>query len=569
MIKTRARSMKAVAVAAIGVLLAGVSATAAYAGGEANSPGYWQDLYPNVGTCVKIDPPGATNSYGHLSDGGTSVVLNANQALLVVKSGDEDTGDGPGNKVIVDPVAGTHYFSPLNHGGNVGAVSHWIVCPYKAPVDTEVTPNAPTVEPICGPNNDTVTIPTTEGVNYSDTGWAGGTRTITATAKDGYKLIGTTSWTFTDEDVACPVELTEVTPNAPTVEPICGPNNDTVTIPTTEGVNYSDTGWAGGTRTITATAKDGYKLIGTTSWTFTDEDVACPVELTEVTPNAPTVEPICGPNNDTVTIPTTEGVNYSDTGWAGGTRTITATAKDGYKLIGTTSWTFTDEDVACPVELTEVTPNAPTVEPICGPNNDTVTIPTTEGVNYSDTGWAGGTRTITATAKDGYKLIGTTSWTFTDEDVACPIEITAVAAVVVDPPVCGPNNDVVTVPENTAGVTYSDTGWKEGTRTITAAANTGYVLKGQSSWTFTDASTLCPVTTVPPTVTPVCFPHNDTVTIPEVTGVIYSDTDWVGDSRTITATAAAGYTLVGDTSWTFIDIPGAGCPADNGVLRPR
>ena len=82
-----------------------------------------------------------------------------------------------------------------------------------------------------------------------------------------------------------------------------------------------------------------------------------------------------------------------------------------------------------------------------------------------------------------------------------------------------------------------------------------------------DSGEACPidntdadVTAIAPTVAPVCLPDNDTVTIPEVTGVIYSDTGWVGGSRTITATAAAGYKLVGDNSWTFTDVPSAGCP---------
>ena len=293
---------------------------------------------------------------------------------------------------------------------------------------------------------------------------------------------------------------------------------------------------------------------------------ACPPVLTEVTPTAPTVVPLCGPDNDTVTIPTTEGVDYTDSGWVDGERTITATAMDGYTLTGTTSWTFTDDAIAC---LVEVTPPAPTVVPICGPDNDTVSIPEVKGVSYSDTGWVDGMRTITATADEGYSLTGTTSWTFTDEATACPV--TAVEATVVDPVVCGPNNDVITIP-TTEGVTYSDTGWVNGQRTVMATANAGYVLVGQSSWTFYDEATTCPndntggeVTAAPPTVVPVCFPNNDTVTIPEVQGVSYSDTGWVDGKRTITATPLEGYSLIGDTSWTFTDVPSTGC-ADPGPV---
>jgi len=63
-----------------------------------------------------------------------------------------------------------------------------------------------------------------------------------------------------------------------------------------------------------------------------------------------------------------------------------------------------------------------------------------------------------------------------------------------------------------------------------------------------------------PTVVPVCLPNNDTVTIPEMEGVIYTDTGWVDGKRTITAEAAPGYDLAGDVEWTFTDVPVAGCP---------
>jgi len=284
----------------------------------------------------------------------------------------------------------------------------------------------------------------------------------------------------------------------------------------------------------------------------------CAPELLEVTPPPLTPDVICGPDNDAVTIPEVDGVTYSDTGWVEGERTITATATKGHTLIGTTSWTFTDKAIACPFEVTAFA--ASVVDPpVCGPNNDMVTIPELEGVTYSDTGWVEGERTITATATKGYTLIGTTSWTFTDKAIACPFEVTAFAASVVDPPVCGPNNDVLDIPEQ-EGVTYSDTGWVDNERTITATANRGYVLVGQSSWTFTDQATPCDAFPPAPTVVAKCFPNNDTVTIPEVEGVVYADTGWVGGKRTITASPAGESTFFEDVSWTFTDVPSTGCP---------
>jgi hypothetical protein len=225
--------------------------------------------------------------------------------------------------------------------------------------------------------------------------------------------------------------------------------------------------------------------------------------------------------------------------------------------------TVTINTDCAPPELIEVTTAAPTVDPLCGPNNDTVTIPTTTGVTYDDTGWVGGSRTITATADEGYVLSegSTSSWTFTDVATPCPIEITGVSVTAAEVPLCGPNNDPLNIPE-VEGLTFEDTGWVDNERTITAVADEGYILDGQSEWTFIDEATPCPVTTVAPTVVAICLPNNDTVTVPVVEGVVYIDSGWIGNSRTITAAAAEGYVLTEGsvTSWTFIDIPTVGCP---------
>ena len=68
--------------------------------------------------------------------------------------------------------------------------------------------------------------------------------------------------------------------------------------------------------------------------------------------------------------------------WVDGSVTVTATAQAGYGIAvgATTSWTFTDVNVACPME---VTPVAPTVDPVCGPENDEVNVATTTGVTYT------------------------------------------------------------------------------------------------------------------------------------------------------------------------------------------
>lgn len=83
---------------------------------------------------------------------GKTVVLNAfdpswpgdHWHTLVVKGGDDRT-------IINHPVAGVAYSAPLNNGGQVPDVSHWIVCKGTTPVVTpepSVTPEpTPTPEP--------------------------------------------------------------------------------------------------------------------------------------------------------------------------------------------------------------------------------------------------------------------------------------------------------------------------------------------------------------------------------------------------------------------------------------
>lgn len=98
----------------------------------------------------------------------------------------------------------------------------------ETPVIVDVTPTAPTYKDECEAKKDTYTIPAKTGVTYVVNGKVtkAGTypRTdakveITAKAKDGYKLTGTTSWafTFTDEPCAAAPAPKQETP-APTVE---------------------------------------------------------------------------------------------------------------------------------------------------------------------------------------------------------------------------------------------------------------------------------------------------------------------------------------------------------------
>jgi len=304
---------------------------------------------------------------------------------------------------------------------------------------------------------------------------------------------------------------------APVIDDKCGRWNDSYTIPNTPHVRY----WAGfiplapGSHptlgllniTITATADLGYTLTGQSSWQLTFTNASCDVPV-EAQPPAK-YDP-CGTSNDTYSIPYAENVKYyvgdslktpgSYSTNGANTVTITAHAKQGYVLTGQTSWTFEYTNEPC---LIEVTPTPPTQVEVCGPENDTVIIPEQDGVIY----WQGeGVLTVYAAPEKGFVFPAETQtyWEFTDQNTPCPVEVVEPVAPTV---VCGPNNDVVTLPE-VEHITYTQTGWLNGQNTVTATADEGYYFPGEvevdsrneinmsqkttMSWTFTDENTSCP-----------------------------------------------------------------------------
>ena len=144
-----------------------------------------------------------------------------------------------------------------------------------------------------------------------------------------------------------------------------------------------------------------------------------------------------------------------------------------------------------------VTAKPPTFDDKDGASADTYTIPTTAGVEYlvggavkaAGTYPASGTVTVTARATAGYALAGQSSWTFTFSAEAAPVAVTPTA------PTASDTTDTYTIPSVTgveylvggavkAAGTYS-VGDVDATVTVTARATSGYVLSGQSSWTFT------------------------------------------------------------------------------------
>lgn len=143
----------------------------------------------------------------------------------------------------------------------------------------------------------------------------------------------------------------------------CGPNNDIV--PTADQpagiILVSDTGWLDGERTVIFGADEGYFLEGPSEFTFTDAALPCMTGA----PISPVQVSVCGPNNDELEFPMQPEnvVLATDSGWVNGSRTVSYTAADGFVMDAKSQFTFTDENIACPVEP-EVPTEPEPVDPV-------------------------------------------------------------------------------------------------------------------------------------------------------------------------------------------------------------
>ncbi len=168
--------------------------------------------------------------------------------------------------------------------------------------DAEAEPPVISVAEACGVDS-TLTIPASDVADYflngepvtgTVTGPVSGT--VTAEAKDGFVLTGTTSWPV---DLPATRACEEVTPTAPeiTQSSACDVPGSFTVVATT-GVRYefngspieagTVTGRASGT--LVAIAEAGYTLTGTTEWTIAVAAFA-PCEETPPTVVSPEVEP--------------------------------------------------------------------------------------------------------------------------------------------------------------------------------------------------------------------------------------------------------------------------------------
>ncbi len=327
----------------------------------------------------------------------------------------------PGNYTVVAvPDPGTDYklVTPLPEGWSViedhpGLAQTSVSIKGAGDCIVTVAPIAPSVTPpTCDAPGAMVPADGPTGVTYvvNEDG------SVTATPDEGYRFDGE-SQSITYENTSLP-QLKCVSGVAPsTTDQECsGPgtaSDGSITLTAVEGITYhvfvGDTDvfdTAGGTFPVheaadfhvTATADDGYTLVGeTNAW---DVSVAgagdCLVTVTPVTPTS--TQGFCisdQPGQQTAgtyTITATEGVVWTVDGEPtdagtydlepGQTVSIVAAPAEGYTFgeDATTQWSFTDEYLDCTVT---VVPTAPTFgNPTCDNQVGTYTIPDDAGVIY-------------------------------------------------------------------------------------------------------------------------------------------------------------------------------------------
>lgn len=290
MLRKRILAAATAAFLALGMAVGGASPAMATGNPDnTNTAEYWQEQYPDAIACYKYGSTGS-NEHGSVING--AVVLKPYGAnwpgdrweVLIVKGGSVDYGDGPGDVVYELPEAGVAYYPPLNKGGQVAGVSHWIVCKGESDEPQTVTPSATPTDATCEVTTGSILFASVTGIESyslngqtyapgsSASGLEPGQYSVSATAANGYQLAGGSSpFTVTvggPADGECDEEPTVVVPAFTVVDEDC----------------LSGTVLAGGS--ITLDTQDGR-----ISYVVTDSEGNEVTDLTDLAPGTYTVTP--------------------------------------------------------------------------------------------------------------------------------------------------------------------------------------------------------------------------------------------------------------------------------------
>ncbi len=189
----------------------------------------------------------------------------------------------------------------------------------------------------------------------------------------------------------------------------------------------SESGWSDveGAQTYTVTATDGAGNVGSASVTYTVDNTAPVVSISA---------PVNGAFYKTAAVPTgafsvsdLNPYTTSESGWSDveGAQTYTVTATDGAGNVGSASVTYTVDNTAPVVSISA---------PVNGAFYKTAAVPTgafsvsdLNPYTTSESGWSDveGAQTYTVTATDGAGNVGSASVTYTVDNTAPVVSISA------------------------------------------------------------------------------------------------------------------------------------------------
>lgn len=283
-----------------------------------------------------------------------------------------------------------------------------------------------------------------------------------------------------------------------------------------------------GTRTTT-----NYKAVfNTTTWQWDKVQNGDPIVETISRPLTEAEQEACRPTRQPTVV--REDVGQPECGATTIQVKVTTTTYSYVYDADTTTWTEVAAQPVITYETRDLTADeqspcapiewaAPSSAPECGADNDAVTVPDdTTDVDYQDTGWHGGVRTVTAVWT--YDNSTLKVWTFNDTNEACPpapVPGAEVICVSTGPDYVawqlGNTGEVaITTPLALAPGEY---GVIESLRSTEGTASVEVQFADGSSGTFTgsgDGCTFTPPPTTPPT-TPTTPPTTPETTTPPTT----------------------------------------------------
>jgi hypothetical protein len=240
---------------------------------------------------------------------------------------------------------------------------------------------------------------------------AGSSRTVAATANSGYSFV---NWTESGSVVSSSASYTFTLNSNRSLVANFTSVNYTITTSSSPAAGGTTTGSgtfaAGSSRTVTATANSGYSFV---NWTENGSVASTSASYTFTLNSSRTLVANFTSVNYTITTSSSPSAGGTTTGdgtfAAGSSRTVTATASSGYSFV---SWTESGSVVSSSASYTFTLNSNRTLVANFTSVNYTITTSSSPSAGGTTTGDgtfpAGSSRTVTATANNGYSFV---NWT--------------------------------------------------------------------------------------------------------------------------------------------------------------